>query len=259
VTNKQCCGPASTKREQDICKAHGKTVVLDTGRLNLLRVSKDIAEEASWVLYNRGRLKLELGKELSPYFASYRPKSLRRLGKIPDATKVKTMWMTVARYRFVELSIPRSVLKISNPETYTEDMYEIASLLLKSWEKEVHQSTSEVPHTVTISLGELFEEIVPFNTVPTPNMDGELYFWSTLNSSGEEPDFLKIATNSGKNFMRLISIVRQNRGLSEWKMAALSEIDEESEGYKWLIQVRSECAIAGIAFEGLTKEKMASE
>jgi hypothetical protein len=259
VTTKQCCGPASTKREKDICKAHGKTVVLDTGRLNLLRVSKDVAEEASWVLYNRGRLKLELGKKLSPYFANYRPKSLRRLGKIPDAMKVKAMWMTVARYRFVELSIPRVVLRYSNPETYTENMYEVASLLLKSWEKEVHQPTSEVPHAVTISLGELFEEILPFNIIPTPDMDGELYFWSLVNLPGEEPDFLKIATNSGKNFMRLISIVRQNSGLSEWKMVALSEIDEESEGYKWLMHVRRECAIAGIAFEGLTKEKMALE
>jgi hypothetical protein len=56
--------------------------------------------------------------------------------------------------------------------------------------------------------------------------------------------------------MRLISIIRQNRGLSEWKMVALSEIDKESEGYKWLKGVRKECWRSGMTFESLTRVEM---
>jgi hypothetical protein len=174
VIHKQCCGPVSTKRERDSCKKHGKTVAVDTGRFNLLLISKEVAEEASWVLYNEGSLKLELGKELRPYFAQYRPKSSHRLGEIPHALKVKVMWMSAARYRFVELALSSEIMRLENPEEYTNHLCETASLLLKAWEKELYQPTAEVPHTVTISLHEIFDEVVPFNADPDLDMDGDI-------------------------------------------------------------------------------------
>jgi hypothetical protein len=256
VINKQCCGPVSTKRERDSCRKHGNKVALDTGRFNLLLVSKKVAEEASWVLYNRGSLKLELGKTLRPYYSQYRSKSSYRLGEIPHAVKIKAMWMSAARYRFVELALSSKIMRLENPEDYTNHLCETASLLLKAWEKELYQPTAEVPHKVTISLGALFDGVVPFNANPDLDMDDDIHLWSLINFPGQQPDFGRIAANSGKNFMRLISIVRQNCGLSEWKMVALSEIDEESEGYKWLKGVRKECWRSGMSFKSLTREEM---
>jgi hypothetical protein len=88
--------------------------------------------------------------------------------------KVKVMWMSAARYRFVELALSSEIMRLENPEEYTNHLCETASLLLKAWEKELYQPTAEVPHTVTISLHEIFDEVVPFNADPDLDMDGDI-------------------------------------------------------------------------------------
>lgn len=70
VCVKECCGPASTKREREACKKHGdhcKKVgryngiyegprEQHYGRFCIMFVSHEIKEEVSWVLFNQGSL-----------------------------------------------------------------------------------------------------------------------------------------------------------------------------------------------------------
>ncbi|KAF2787331.1 hypothetical protein K505DRAFT_257963, partial [Melanomma pulvis-pyrius CBS 109.77] len=258
VTNKTCCSAESTKRERDACKKHGETQVKDAGRFNLLQVSKKVAEEASWVLYNQGRLRLDMGCALRPYFAKYRPKTTRRLGDVPHSEKVHNMWMAVARYRFVDLEINPKMLKTENPEIYTAQLCEAASLLLKSWEKEAKQPTSEIPHIVTVNLGDFFDSTVPFNADDDSDMVEEVDLWTVINFPGEPPDFRRLAASSCQNLKRLLSIVDRNRGRSEWKIVALSEIEKEG-GAKWLKTFRRDCQRSGVDFEGRTREEVEME
>ncbi|KAF2709401.1 hypothetical protein K504DRAFT_455131 [Pleomassaria siparia CBS 279.74] len=256
VKNKQCCGPQSTIRERDSCKKHGKRRVKDAGRFNVLIIAKAVTEEATWVLYNQGTIKLDLGPALQPYFATYQPKTKYRLGDIPHAMKVNAMWMTAARYRFVDLTLSPKVLRTENPEVYTTQLCKAASLLFKGWEKEPRQPTSHVPHTVTVQLGELFKQPIPFNCNPEPELTHDVYLWHLINFPNSVPNYRKIAKIAGTNMKRLTEIVSQHRGLSEWNFDALSDIDEASTGARWMRALRTSCQRAGLSFRGKTENDL---
>jgi len=61
ITVQKCCGANTTRRERNACRKH------DTSKFNILRVSRAMRHEASWVLYSQGYLHIEVDQSIAQH------------------------------------------------------------------------------------------------------------------------------------------------------------------------------------------------
>jgi hypothetical protein len=162
------------------------------------------------------------------------------------------MWENVAKFRFVDIEIPWIEMKETNPEVYLERLTQAAALLLKGWENEGTQPTALVRHEVTIHLGSLFNEIVPFNADPEPDPFGsEIYRWIVKCYPDLNMNYPRIAEASEVMLKKLVAIIAKNRGSTKWRFTALEELDDGKEnGAQRLEDLKKSCAKAGLEFVG---------
>ena len=257
ITAKKCCTPESTFDERAECKVHSGAK--NTGRFNILPVSKDVSEDAHWVLFNRGNLRLDLGPAFRVYFTGWKPNTNYHSSEILRLWRVRDMWLATARYRFVELVLTQEILETENPEEYTVQLYEIATRLFEGWKDAPHGPTSPEEHSVTINLGNLFAEIIPFNAEPPVNLD-QIDLLLLINFLGPTPpDFEKIAWKCMRNLKRFISLVARCKELSKWKIVAFDQLAEESSGLRSLQVFKKVCDRGGVKFEGLSRITLVEE
>jgi hypothetical protein len=252
VTARKCRSLRISEREHSRHVKHSDSQE-DAGRFNVLLVSKQIYAEASWVLYNHARLHLHIDRSVAPYFAGYNLKTLHRLGSIPRDEKVKNMWKCLAKFRFVEMEVPQTELSEGNPMVYTGRLAEAASLLLKSWENDNDQPTSIVAHTVTIKLGSLFSQIIPFNAYPTLDPFDDIYNRVYRSFPTLDVDFRQIEDECAANLRKLVAIIGSNRGSTNWSTIAFEELHKSKKGgIRQLKAFKAICTKNDIRFEGET-------
>ena len=260
VTLKECCTPTSTSRSLSLCRKHGAGTRTDTGRFAVLLLSSEIREEASWVLYNQCRLRLLIHRATKPYFPGRKLNSVHRLASLPLSSPARATWTALAKFRFIDIEVPARELVEGHPVGYTAQMLEAAALLLKTWSKTSSASSrpkTVVPHQVTIHLGTLFNEIVPFNGDLMPDSFGDIFLWLLIHYPDvrlDAVDFDGICQDSGRNLQKLIKVIGKNKGATEWSINAVTDLEEEmSGGRKWLSALESSCAKEGLGFRGVSE------
>ncbi|KAF2647756.1 hypothetical protein K491DRAFT_552903, partial [Lophiostoma macrostomum CBS 122681] len=242
VSVKECCGPVATPRELAMCQKHGSGHP-NNGRFNVLLVSKQIYDEASWVLHNQGRLRLLISKPLAPYFQGYKQKTRFRLDKSVMDRNMQGMWKSAAMYRDVTLEA-NVQYDWEDPVTYTGRLVDTVSLLLKGWESLTNQSTTSIPRKVTIQLRSLFNEWLPFNgnVLHNPQRVPVPYLRPNRITNAEN-----LAAESNMNLEKLVSIMVRHRGTTEWTVMAVSDIVEAgTDGARSLENFRQVCHKSGL-------------
>jgi hypothetical protein len=253
VTVKQCCGPNSTRRMRDACHKHTVTRKLSTGRFNVLFVSKATKHEAAWVLYNQGLLCIDVHEAIKPYLDGGNATSLRHMGNsIHKSSQKLQMWAAAACFRFVDIRVPESHLRMGNPAQFTSHLVEIACVLGKFWEN-CFVSINSAPsatHHVRLDIGSIFHQMLPFNMdSQAEEKYGELLDWITINSSAIEPDFERIAAESENNLKRLACVAGMHHDRARWRVNAWSQVPEEDKGgAKRLGAFQITCARNGVTF-----------
>ena len=256
VTVKKCCGPGTTLREREGCRKHGSPAAFEGGRFSILQVSKAIRTEASWVVLKQGLLSLKVNKTLMQYLGCYRWNNQRRSSALQlENDRKAMMWASVGRFRHVKIEMSLSTLLKSDPTLYISSLVDVASSLCQSWAQafslSILTTDKAPPHTVEVHLGSLFRETIPFNVGPDRETC-ELSVWASRYCvlSRSEPDFDKIAADSGHNLLRLVTVVIKYRGHTKWKFFANTQLDEDDEGgLKWLETFQAECAKHGMLLE----------
>ncbi|KAF2635161.1 hypothetical protein P280DRAFT_523445 [Massarina eburnea CBS 473.64] len=270
ITVKECCGPTSTRRERDACKKHGKTTCKKIGIANgsyetsekcgkfaVLLLSSTIYEEASWVLYNRGRLLIKVGEHMAKY-VNEKPMSTRRHLQLPQNEHARNMWMASARFQDVRFEIPHATLTFGEPTAYTARLYQSTGLLLKAWECQPKKPTClpNKPRTVIVDLGDLYK-ILPFNA--GTHMD-EYVEWAGLHFPFETPEADDLCVDTSRNLERMVQMIsRHSDHESQWKLVVTAKFDnddrfvdsdgEEMESAGWLYGLLDECAKYDVAFQ----------
>ena len=245
VKIKACCGPDTTTRERNACRKHNT----NSGKFNVLQMSKAINDEASWVLYSKGSLQIEVHHPVTPYLDGHL-KSLRHLGKSITQNKRKmTLWAVAARFRFVNIRVPESNLRYGDPAKFTGQLLEIACLLSNAWES--IQPVMTPTNFVQLDLGTLFHQMLPFNMESqAQDKYGELLDWLSINYPCAEPDFDQIAAEAEQNLKKLASVVGMHLGRSQWKFVATTDLDEKDEGGADALRAfQVSCARNGVEFE----------
>jgi len=257
VSVKQCCGPDATRRERDSCKRHGSGKSIIDGRFDILQVSKEINQEASWVLYNCIQLEISVSQSLKPYLdRNGSSRSIRHLGRLDqDSRRKTTMWAAASRFRRIIIFVPEMHLAYSDPSVFTGHLPEIAGRLGKYWQDQQANLVSEpsIAHYVTLNIGTLFQQMLPFNVESQAEEKyAELLDWIHINYPTEEPDFNTIESDSEKHLKRLVSVMGMHRKHAQWTIAARTDVAEEDEGgVKALHTLLNECITNGIVFEHL--------
>jgi hypothetical protein len=247
VTGRSCCGPDTTTRERGTCRKHNT----GTGRFNVLRLSKAVHEEASWILYSQGVLSIGIDQAIKSYLNGDNPRSLRHMGNSVTQNKNKhkaTMWTAAARFRSVRICVPERTLTRNDPAAYTRYLLEVVCLLGREWER---RGTADVHHRVSLDLGTIFHEMLPFNMESqTSSKYAELLDWLSNNYPCEEPDFEMIRADSEQNLKKVISMISMYSGHAEWTVRAKTEICETDEGgSEGLRAFQVNCARYGVVFE----------
>jgi hypothetical protein len=255
VQVRECCGPDATKRERDACQKHGIGTKQGADRFNLFHLSKAIKEEASWVVFNQGSLRLPVSNAIAPYLNGYRAKSLRHIPGFAQHDQHKTaMWTTAARFRFVTIEISEPVLRYGNPPMYTNHLLGITILLCNTKNPpSLRDAVSLQPRTIQVHIGSLFHQMLPFNMESQAEARyGELLDWLFVHSPCAEPDFDKIAAESGHNLQRMVRIVSRHSERSQWKVLVDMQLDEKDDGgCKALQAFQTGCAQNGLSLEHL--------
>jgi hypothetical protein len=257
ITVKECCGPDATSRERDSCRRHGSGKTIIDGRFDILQVSKAIKHEASWVLYNCIQLEISVSQSLKPYLdPNGSSRSIRNLGKSGHNSRRKTaMWATAPRFRRVLIFFPENHLELSDPSVFTGRLLEIAYRLGKYW-KDSHtslDSETSVAHYITLNIGSLFQQMVPFNMESQAEEKyAELLEWIHFNYPNEEPDFDTITAESEKHLKRLVNVMGMHRKHVQWTIVAQTQLAEEDEGGVNALQtLLNDCIENGVVFEHL--------
>jgi hypothetical protein len=197
---------------------------------------------------------------MEPYVADQSPRTVSRLNPISGAASVKTMWGAVAKYRFVDIVLQWNVTNFGNPEVCAVQLVQAASLLMKGWEKDAMQPTAVVPHTVTIDLGSLFNETMPFNVTNEWFYSKDIVSWALTNLTLPLPflGFQRLAATSTQYLTKLITIIGRHRGSTDWAIVAVTELDEKNKGgASCLEELRTHCSVEGVQFRNLTQEELA--
>jgi hypothetical protein len=246
VTVKYCCTPGKTKRKLNACPKHGRGTKPDSGRFNILQVSKAIREEAMWVVYGNGSLTLDTTHVIAPYVDGCRSTSMRGIQR---DTARSAIWKTAAQFRTVKIGVPEGQLQQGDPGVFTVRLLSIATMLCKE-----HQDKADtVMKSVKVDLGSLFHEMLPFNIASQgPPRYGELLDWLCAHSPIADPDFDKLASEAAHNLQRLLFIVGKHAGHAEWKMAVKTQICEDDKGgAAALDSFQDACDMNGVVFERL--------
>ncbi|KAF2108199.1 hypothetical protein BDV96DRAFT_504954, partial [Lophiotrema nucula] len=246
VRPRSCCGIQSTTRERNSCPKHGKKTP-DSGRFSLLLVSKEIAAEASYVLHSFTKLELPIDKSIAPYLRDHVPKTMRRLGALPKDERVKAMWLSAARYRSVEISFFRDATR--DMETAGVGNIVNACALLLRARQDVNTKAFST-HNVTINLGSLFEDVVPFGPVDLFSLVADdLTLW-VMNIYWRQEEYLsELSTKAGNALKKLVELIKQHRGCSRWTLAAGADIDDDrKEARRWFRVLKSDCEKGGMEF-----------
>jgi hypothetical protein len=250
VTIKACCGPDKTSRERATCAKHAKHAF---GRFVVLQTSKAVREEAAWVLFNQGSLHIDITKAIKPYVDETRSNSLRHISQTMKNKRKTQMWATASSYRFVHVSIPDAVLIYNDPMMYTTQLLDVSRSLCRGWEIQSKDLfTPFIPRIVTLELGTMFHEMLPFN-MESQAMDGysELLDWLAVNFPAEddEPDFDKIAAESEKCLKSLTALVGLHGGLARWKVVVKAVDEKDKGGVVALEGFQMNCVRNGVGFE----------
>jgi len=83
----------------------------------------------------------------------------------PELSLIANMWKSVASYRSIEIHIPAEEVQEGLPLLFTDIIREIVAFLVGTWT--IPPIEPSAKPLVTIHLGRLFSEILPFN-VPVP-------------------------------------------------------------------------------------------
>ncbi|KAF2872347.1 hypothetical protein BDV95DRAFT_475691, partial [Massariosphaeria phaeospora] len=153
VKLRKCCG-SSGKARRD-CPNHGFWATDATSRFTLLAVSRGIGAEASWVIYSGCTLRLELENELAAHFTDAYTSSAARDRK----------WESAARYRHIELILPGQIVQFTPPLMYTYWLDAAVARMVDHWARNANEPTDSerALRHVTIHLGRMFSESLPFN------------------------------------------------------------------------------------------------
>ncbi|KAF2181554.1 hypothetical protein K469DRAFT_752766 [Zopfia rhizophila CBS 207.26] len=265
VSAKECCGPTSTRRERDACQKHGNTSCKmlgkwnglwagiskqHFGRFNIFLVSRAIKEEAAWVLFNQGSLLIKINESVAKYLGGCRARTTHRLQDLPNNEHARNVWMMAASFRDVRIEIPAATIQFEHPLVYTARLGEAVSLLLKAWELQPDQPTSEVPHTVTVHLGRLYNETIPFNTSSSPEDVSE---WALIHYPFYTPGLEKGGEEASHNLDKMVATAMRHRDGSEWKVVAFPETKVEDEGEKegdmWLSDLEASWEEHNVEFQ----------
>lgn len=254
VTVKECCGPETTRRERAVCRKHGIGSELGAGHFNVVQISKSIREEAAWVIFSYGSLNIDASRSINTYLDGRRLTTLRRLGDSKLNKEKTALWAAAARFRFVNIHVPGDVLRYGHPTTTTDRLLQIVCWLCKRWEDQCKACGAEpsAKSFVTIELGSIFHEVLPFNIVWLPAMyDDWLCEWETDHYPGEEePDYQQIAAESAHNLQRLASMIGMHQDYAQWRVLANTELEEKDEGgANSLHNFQVNCARNGVDFE----------
>jgi hypothetical protein len=215
-------------------------------------MSKAVREEASWILYSQGVLCIGIDQATKSYLNGDKPRSLRHMGNAVTQNKNKhkaTMWTAAARFRFVQISVPERTLTQDDPADYTSHLLEVVCLLGREWERRTEDL--QVAHRVSLDMGTIFHEMLPFNMESQASSKyAELLDWLSNNYPCSEPDFDKIRSASEQNLKKLTSMISIYSDHSEWTVTAKTEIDEiDKGGAEGLRAFQMNCARYGVAFE----------
>lgn len=140
-------------------------------------------------------------------------------------------------------------LTSGNPLVYTIRLDEAVSLLLKAWEAQTNKPTLKTPHTVVIHLGDLYNEIIPFNTSTYPE---DVSVRMLIQYPLHNPALEIVAEGPAHHLDRLIARVGRHCGDSKWTVTAKAvsqEGDEVKEGALWLIRLAEGCQEYSVGFE----------
>lgn len=160
------------------------------------------------------------------------------------------MWKSAGHFRQVEIEMSTETLLRGSPVVQTSCLVEIASSLCQSWgpTSSINAITtaSETNRKVKVNLGSMFREALPFNvSLQLSTASDEISEWVSRYCllSQTEPDFEKMAADSGHNLLRLITIIAKYHGHSQWRFVADTQLDGDSEGgLAWLRTVKAKCA-----------------
>jgi hypothetical protein len=256
VTLKNCCGPNTTERERDACRKHGVAAGIDVGRFNILRVSKEMRDDAMWVIFNQGCLSLDTMNAIAPYLKGCRSKGQRGVADVIQNDKWKSaMWNTASQFRFTTIDVPENMIQFGDPTVFTDRLISIATLLCKE-----QHGIQTVKRSVHVKLGSMFHQMLPFNMESQgESRYGELLDWLYVNYPYNDPDLDKLTLESEHNLQRLLSIIGKHSGRSQWHIFAKTEIDEKDEGGERALRAfQVGCANNGVVFEHMNWERSAT-
>ena len=84
----------------------------------ILRTCRQIYNEASSILYTKGKLRLAISPGLTPYFMGFSQKTRYRLNNSPGDRRVQAMWKSVAKFRVVILMVSIVLRSVTEPCVY---------------------------------------------------------------------------------------------------------------------------------------------
>ncbi|KAF2848989.1 hypothetical protein T440DRAFT_469736 [Plenodomus tracheiphilus IPT5] len=250
VTVRTCCGPDTTERLRDACRKHGLVAKRDAGRFNILQVSKAIRVEASWVVYVKTALLLDMNERMAPYIPNFQlSRSLRLVGDYLLNNKRKSnFWQSASRFRSVNLRVPESTVKHGVPEAFTGHLLRTTIIFCKLWEQTDPLQPSGISRFVRVHLGSMFQEMLPFNMESQAAARyGELLDWLCRHSPTAEPDFDRAASVCMHNLQCMLETAGNYSGRYKWGVIVQTLLDRKDEGgLEALHKFQISCAKNGV-------------
>ncbi|KAF2256149.1 hypothetical protein BU26DRAFT_406872, partial [Trematosphaeria pertusa] len=183
-----------------------------------------VREEASWLLYNKVVLHLDARQVVSYHD-----------GTPAGRAAFEDMWMSVASYRFVELTVPAEFIRQGKPEDCTFALSTAARQLIDHWEIQPLQPSGNPPHLVTVRFGAMFKEGFP--------------------STHPERVLKHVRAAAWSNLETMIKRIAAKDKSGKWTFTAMSEIKSKKTGGRYILAKLEECARAnGIQFKCLSTE-----
>lgn len=280
---KQCCGPNTTRRARASCKKHGDQCskigkgngltlyeedenhgAKKYGRFNILSLSRHINQEASHLLNTQCKVLIQFTDPLEAYLGETNGNPLRLPNHaIEDARR---MWLSVARFRNVELELPWSKLCMDHPVVCVNRLYEAAASLMKAWSMQTENPT--VAPNVTIQLNALYTAVLPFNSETSAEMvNAWTGQWEPDLESDYLADFGLIGQKVQEIIERSLDLVGRHGGSSIWKVETNSSYvddkddsedddgvqnEENNRGVTALLSLEDRCGLNGVAFGSIS-------
>ncbi|KAH9881583.1 hypothetical protein IAQ61_000309 [Plenodomus lingam] len=251
VTVRTCCGPDTTEQIRDACRKHGIVAKRDAGRFNMLRVSKAMREEASWVVYYNTALLLDMNETMVPYMSrSHSSRSLRIAGNSLRTNERKSaFWLNAARFRCVHLRVPEDTAKWGVPVKFTRYLLQASMMFCKLWADVPSGNSGRTVRFVRIHLGSMFGEMLPYNMESQAAARyGELLDWLCTHSPTAEPDFDALASECTHNLHCMLDLAGKHQARYKWDVTVQTHLDRKDEdGLDELRRFQNRCEKNGVA------------